>query len=78
LTQSPRGACNAHGPGRKAALQAEQKATFGLQTPQAIKERERLSNRTKKHAVNHAGLIQKAGLAKRVAINGRRDADQRN
>jgi hypothetical protein len=32
LTQSPRGACNAHGPGRKAALQAEQKAILGLQT----------------------------------------------
>jgi hypothetical protein len=32
LTQSPRGACNAHGPGRKAALQAEQKAILGLET----------------------------------------------
>jgi hypothetical protein len=63
LTQSRRGACNAHGPGRKAALQAEQKAIFGLQTPPAIKERR---------------WIQNARLAKRVAINGRRDADQRN
>jgi hypothetical protein len=49
-----------------------------LQTPQRLKSEERLSNRTKKHAVNHARLYQKAGLAKRVAINGRRDADQRN
>lgn len=76
MTQSPRGACNAHGPGRKAALQAEQKAIFGLQTPQRLKSEERLSNRTKKHAVNHADYLE-SGLAKRVAISGRRDADKR-
>jgi hypothetical protein len=40
LTQSARDAQNVHGPGRKAALQAEQKAIFGMQTPQRLKSKE--------------------------------------
>jgi hypothetical protein len=40
LTQSPRGARNVHGPGQKAALQAEQKAHFGLQISQRLKSEE--------------------------------------
>jgi hypothetical protein len=76
LTQSPRGACSAHGPGRKAALQAEQKAIFGLQTTQRLKSEE-TALQPNKETCGKSRWIQKVRLAKRIAINGRRDADQR-
>ena len=77
LTQSPRGACNAHGPGRKAALSSRTKSNFWLANTPAIKER-RNGSPTGPRTCGKSRWIQKARLAKRVAINGRRDADQRN
>lgn len=47
LRQSPLDALTAHGPGRKALLQAERKACSGLQTQPRLKEETAL-NRTEK------------------------------
>lgn len=49
LTQSPLDAPVVHGPGRKAVPQAEQKASFGLQSEPRLKNEETPLSRTRKH-----------------------------
>jgi hypothetical protein len=63
LTQSPRGRVQRARAGTKSGASSRTKSNFWLANTPAIKERR---------------WIQKARLAKRVAIDGRRDADQRN